>query len=391
VTWTSRERMLAALDGQSPDHTPCAPMIFGALKSRCQSYGEFVERQVALGLDAFVELPPRPPVVVNDYYNLHGLPVIYDQRVEIREWVEAQPDGRDALMVKEYHTPAGALRTVVRQTADWRWGDHVPLFDDYVVPRATKFLVTGPQDIEPLRYLLTPLGDQEIERFRQDAQQALALARRHGLLVAAGWGGGADILVWLMGIEPMIIAAATEPQFMGDLLQLVADWNRQRLTILLDAGIDLYLKRTFYESTDFWSPRLYRQYLKPILRDDVTLAHQSGARVAAMMTTGTLPLVDDLADTGLDTIMGIDPLVTDLAQIKERVEGRMTLWGGLNGYKTIDQGTEAEVRTEVRQALAILGDTGRFILSPVENIRDTSDYTWRNALAMIDEWQKLTG
>ena len=388
---SSRERMLAALSGEEPDHTPCAFMIFGALRDRCRSYAEYVERQVELGLDAFVELPPRHPVVVNDWYNLHGLPVRHDPRVEIREWLERRREEPVPVMVKEYHTPAGTLRTEVRQTADWRWGDHVPLFDDYLVPRSAKFLVTGPQDLEPLRYVLAPLSENDIATFREEARHALAQARSHGLLVAGGWGAAADVVAWLTGFEGMVVLAAEQPEFMEALLDLVAQWNRRRLEVLLDVGIDLYLKRIFYESTDFWSPRLYRRFLQPILTADVALAHQAGAKVGGMMTTGTLPLVDDLVVTGIDAIIGIDPLVTNLSAIKQKAAGRIALWGGVNGYITVEQGTEQETRAAVREALTAMAPGGGFVLSPVENVRDGSDLTWRNTLALIDEWKRATG
>jgi hypothetical protein len=84
-------------------------------------------------------LPPRPPVVVNDHYNLHGLPVSYAPEVTVDEQVE-QPAGKDLPeLVKTYHTPAGDLTTRVVMTDDWRWGDHVPFLDDYLIPRSKKY------------------------------------------------------------------------------------------------------------------------------------------------------------------------------------------------------------------------------------------------------------
>jgi uroporphyrinogen-III decarboxylase len=391
TSMTSRERMLAALGRREPDHVPCSFMIFGALKARCRDYAEFVERQVELGLDAFVELPPRPPVVANDYYNLHGLPVSYDPRVEVREWVEQQAGEEWPVMVKEYHTPGGVLRTEVRQTPDWRWGNHVPLFDDYLVPRSKKALVTRPEDLEALRYLLVPLTDAETAAFRDQSRPAIEQAHRHGLLLAGGWGATVDAIAWLMGFTDMVLLVHDQPDFMRDLLGLVAGWNRARLQVLLDCGIDLYLKRIFYESTDFWSPRLFREFLQPILRADCDLAHEAGARVGGMMTTGTLPLVDALADAGLDAIIGIDPVATDLEAVKARAAGRIALWGGVTGYKTVEEGTAAEVRAEVQRAMTVLAPGGGFVLSPVENVRDTSRHTWDNTLVLIDEWKRLTG
>ena len=58
---SSRQRMLSALDRQEADYPPCSFMLYGGLKSDCHSYAEFIERQVAMGLDAYIQLPPRPP------------------------------------------------------------------------------------------------------------------------------------------------------------------------------------------------------------------------------------------------------------------------------------------------------------------------------------------
>ncbi len=60
-TISSRDRMLAALNCETLDHPPCSFMLFGALHQSSASYLEFIKHQLNLGLDAFVELPPRPP------------------------------------------------------------------------------------------------------------------------------------------------------------------------------------------------------------------------------------------------------------------------------------------------------------------------------------------
>ena len=114
---SSRDRMLAALSCQTPDHPPCSFMIFGALHQRADTYLDFVERELDLGLDAFVMLPQRPPIVRNDHYNLHGLPVTYHPDVSVDEQVVQSSDGSEPVMVKTYHTPAGDLTAHVRQTA----------------------------------------------------------------------------------------------------------------------------------------------------------------------------------------------------------------------------------------------------------------------------------
>ena len=84
---SSRERMLAALNCQTPDYPPCSFMIFGALHQKSESYLDFIKSQLALGLDPFVMIPPRPPDVRNDTFDLYGLPVSYHPEVRIEESV----------------------------------------------------------------------------------------------------------------------------------------------------------------------------------------------------------------------------------------------------------------------------------------------------------------
>lgn len=390
-TMSSRLRMLAALDRREPDHTPCSFMLYNGLKATCHSYSEFIERQVAMGLDAVVELPPRPPVVTNDHYNLHGLPVSYDRRVRIAEWTEHPPDEELPILVREYRTPAGTLRAEVRRTPDWRWGNHVPFLDDYIVPRSRRFLVTQPSDLAALRYLLVPPKKEEIEAFHAEAQPALRLAERHGLLVSGGWGVGADLVGWIHGLINMVYTSHDQPEFLQEMLDIIATWNRQRMEVVLAAGVDLYIKRAWYENLDFWSPASWRRYLYPILKADVELAHERGARFGYIITSNCMPLLDMFAELEIDALIGVDPLQYDLAATKASLAGKVCLWGGINGHLVVEHGSAEGVRTAVREALHVLAPGGGFILSPVDNVREATPQALENALTLISEWRRLTG
>jgi hypothetical protein len=390
IVTASRRRMLAALDCQEPDYAPCSFMLFNALRDKCKSYTEFVERQVEMGLDTFVQIPPRPPVVANDYYNLHGLPVSYDPRVTTREWLEDQSDEGVPLMIKEYHTPAGVLRTEVQQTEDWPWGDHVPFLDDYLVPRSRKFLVTAPEDLDALRHLLAPPTQEEIAGFKIEAQPAIDLARRYDLLLAGGWGVGADLIGWIHGLKNMVFTIYDEPEFMRELLDIVATWNRRRMEVVLDIGIDLYIKRAWYENCDFWTPASYREFLFPILKSDAELAHRRGAKFGYIISSNCMPLLDMFAEAGVDVLIGVDPAAWDLIAAKQKLGSKVCLWGGVNGHLTVEQGSGKQVRAEVRKAMDILAPGGGFILSPVDNVRDNTSRAQENVSALINEWQWLT-
>jgi hypothetical protein len=388
---SSRQRMLAALNLEEPDHTPCSFMLFKSLHLACRDYIDFIERQIEMGLDAFVQLPPRPPVVVNDHYNLHGLPISYDPLLEIKEWIGSEDDEAYPIMIKEYHTPEGTLRVEVRQTEDWRWGDHVPFLDDYIIPRSRRFLINRPQDLAALRYLLVPPTEQEINRFKEETEPVVGFARQHDLLIAGGWGVGADLVGWIFGLFNMIYATYEKPEFMHELLNIIKIWNHARMEVVLDAGIDLYIKRAWYENLDFWTPTSYQEFLAPIVRSDAELAHKKGVKFGYIITSNCMPLLETFAECGIDVLIGVDPAEWDLASTKNRIGDKVCLWGGINGHLTVEQKTADAVQHEVRQSLRILAPGGGFILSPVDNVREDTSLAQNNVQVLIDEWRRLTG
>ncbi len=101
-------------------------------------------------------------------------------------------------------------------------------------------------------------------------------------------------------------------------------------------------------------------------------------------------MLDYYLEAGIDVLIGIDPIQgthTDMPLLKEKLGGRICLWGGVSGAVTVEMGTEVEIRSAVREAIETLGPDG-MILSPVDNITVDAPLTWRNLETFIDEWQR---
>jgi uroporphyrinogen decarboxylase len=388
---SSRERMLTAIECSKSDYVPMSFMIFSALRHRCKDQYDFVDKQLELGLDAFVDLM-SPVDTQSEHSDLHGLPVRFDPRVQIKEWREDNANESFPLLHKEYITPSGTLKTVVNKTEDWQHGDHVPLFDDYLIPRSKKFLVTEKNDLKPLRHLLMPLSENDIRIFRESAKRAKEFADSRELLVTGGWGVGMDLACWIGGIENLMLSSIYDPEFVDELANIIAEWNQGRMKVVLDVGVDLYIRRGWYESTDFWAPDMFRQLILPSLKKEADMAHQANAKFGYILTTSMTPILDQLLESGIDVLIGIDPVQgrgTDMAEIKRRIGDKICLWGGVNGFVTVEMGTKEEIANAVQTAINAMSLNGGFILSPVDNIRDTSDETWEKVEFMIDMWKKL--
>jgi len=389
---SSRERMLKAICNREADRVPCCFMIFATLRDKCKDRYEFVEKQLEMGLDATVELPMGPLEVQIEHADLSGLPVPYHPQVQVKEWCEDVPTEIYPILHKEYHTPAGILATEVNKTDDWPYDDHVPFFDDYLIPRSRKYLVENQIDLKALRYLLIPPTATDIRDFREKSNIAKKFAEQHGLLVTSSRGVGIEAACWLCGIHNLILYAMDDEALVGELAEMLYDWNRQRMELFLDEGVHLFIRRGWYEGTDFWSPSLFRKFMFPYLAKEIEMAHQAGAYFGYIMTSGSMPLLDMFLELGLDILIGIDPIQgkgTDMALMKEKVGGKICLWGGVNGFITVESGSRTEAKEAVYNAIKTLAPGGGFILSPVDNVRDTSEKTWQNVYAMIEAWEEM--
>ena len=163
------------------------------------------------------------------------------------------------------------------------------------------------------------------------------------------------------------------------------------MEVILDEGVDLFIRRSWYETADFLSPSLYERFILPILKEDVRTAHAAGAKFATIVTSSYTPLLDLYLESGVDVLIGLDPVQdarADFKLTKQKLGGKICLWGGVNGFVTVERGTPEQVRNEVRYAMETLAPGGGFILSPVDNVTQDDERTWANVHALIDEWRR---
>lgn len=62
---------------------PRAALLFNALRARCQHYQEFVERQLEMGLDAYVQIPPRAPAAAFHLAPVHACVNTFNRPVAV--------------------------------------------------------------------------------------------------------------------------------------------------------------------------------------------------------------------------------------------------------------------------------------------------------------------
>jgi len=341
-----------------------------------------VDRWLSMGLDDVLE--------VSAPWSVHP-------DVKVRDWKEPPTSSEPYnLLCREYETPAGVLKHVVRETEEnqgtgWVIQPEQPeLFEDFNIPRGVEYAVSSPADIKKLRYLLCEPTKEQTTAFKERMAKVREFAEKRGVLVQ-GWSAfGMDGIVWLCGAEGAVIMAMENPSAFLELVDVMCDFDKLRTEMMLSiGGVDMVVQRGWYSSTDFWSPALFRRFVLPHLKELVTMAHQAGALFAYVMTTGLMSLLDELKEANIDVLYFVDPVQDDVDMdvLKQRVDGAFAIAGGVNSGITLGRGTPDEIREAVHSAIQTLAPDGGFILSPVDAL--FPDTPWGSVQTMIDAWREV--
>ncbi len=407
---SSRERMLASIRHQQPDHTPLYAWVFGfhaPQHLRWTEQDQPVEYWYTQRLEHLHTLP-FPWDTAQDFKRVDawlslGMDDVLDVSIpwatsERVRWQDTHlPNSECAetdlpVLIREYHTPDGVVTHAVKQTGEPQppgWvvqPDHVPLFEDFNIPRAVHHLVSTPDDVPAVKWLYQPPGPAEQAWLQTRMQQVAPFAQARGVMVQAWSAFGVDAAVWLAGVENAVMLAMEAPDAFDALLDAIHTADLGRTALALAHDVDMVVQRGWYSSVDFWSPRLFKRFFKPRIAELAQLAHAKGKLFAYVMTTGVSTLGAELMDAGVDLLYYADPAQdhVDLNWAKRELGQRMALAGGINTSLTLTPADPAAIQAAVCSALESMGDGGGFILSPVDAL--FPDTPWEGVQAMIEAW-----
>lgn len=414
LAMNTRERILAAWSGEKVDHVPLTASCFGfSPPPHLRWARDGVERTFWYsGRLEHIHTLPQPWTVDDDFdraraWRSLGIDDVLDVSVpwsmdaEVtftdREVPAGGLDARYPVMVRDYRTPGGALRHAVKRTGediDPGWviqPDHVPLIEDYNIPRAVEHAVSSPADVDAVRYLYRPPDAVGRAWFAERMARVRAFADREAFPVQAWAGFGMDAVVWFAGAEGAILMAQDEPEAFGRLMGIVTETDLARVELAATTpGVDMVCERGWYSSTDLWSPRLFDRFLVPHIEALADMAHRHGRTFGYVMTTGVEILGPRLADAGVDALYFVDPVQDRLSlqRARELLGDRMTLVGGVSAL-SMQSDDPGRIKQEVDEAIRVLGPTGRFILAPVDAV--FPDTPWEGVTRLIGAWREACG
>lgn len=340
---TSRERLLAVLRGERPDRIPVTVYEFTTYvndwASETPSYAPLLELEREFG-DSFVYAPIDCPVFLGDPNAIHGNE-------------EKHADGTVVKTV-EIDTPKGRLRSVTRR-------DPEMMTNWQVEP-----LIKSDEDIQRVLVMEAPPAEVDVARIR-DLETRVG---ENGVMLYSV-GDAIGHVVGLFDFEDFALRCYEDDGPIRALLaraqELVLRGIRAIGTHVTDATFRLWGPE--YCGAPLMNPHVYfRRYVVEQDREATEAIHATG-NYSIIHCHGKLrDILEMIAETGADALEPLELLPLPTAdvtreELAEVLGGRMCLMGGVQA-RTLETGTPAEVREEVRRGIEILGATGRYVVLP---------------------------
>lgn len=357
---SSRERTLSAINHEEPDRIPIFFRGIAPFEHLWKNAYERVDVLLSMGVDDFVSI---------------GIGPRFHPDVTVRDWFDDKSDPQYRLACREYNTPEGTMRAIMRCTEDYPYDNGIPLISDQNISRGVEFLVKGPDDLPKLAYLLQEPNREDIARFRESAKSVRKFAAERGVLLEGGGGSGGDLAFWLCG-ENLHYLVQDDPQFGQELMEMIYDVELKCMEIVLEEGVDTVNARGCYETAPLWSPRLYDKLFATRLEKKAKLAHQAGAKLS-YFTEGVLePHLDTFLRIGVDVVNGVQAGAhgNDLSFLKKMIGHRICLWGGINPHESIELKTQDETRHDVIKVILEVAPGGGLALSTSGSIYNPDCY-----------------
>lgn len=350
---TSRQRVIMSLNHTEPDRVPFdCTFTIGAYQRLCRHLGQTPDPDV---LPSSPSLNVTPPI---EFLNQLGVDLYY---VGL-----GKPSNATAF---EVGTPAYTDE----------WGIHYKLIEtgagfDYVAvhnPLAEARL----QDLEDFPWpdpddpALTDSLAEKVRRLAQETDFALVGKFNSALFEHASM---------LRGMERLYIDLVENPEFVEALLDKLADLAIRQikrgletcgphLQILRLAGDDLGS-----QNGPLISPRMFRRLVKPYFArlygeaKRLLEIYNPSAKMKAHTDGDVYPIIPDYIEMGLDVLNPVQPFVAEMdhARLKQEFGAQLSFHGGIDIQHTLPYGTQEEVRSHARHAIASLAPGGGYILAP---------------------------
>ena len=189
---------------------------------------------------------------------------------------------------------------------------------------------------------------------------------------------------FLRGMANLLVDMHEHPAFVHGLLDRCLEFCLAGVRMLAGFPVDAIILSDDYgqQTGALFSPRHFREFIKPRLRVLFEAIRKTGKRVALHSCGDVSLFVPDLLDVGLEILHPVQAEAMDVRRIKEDYGRDLCIIGGISGQRLLRFASPNEIRESVRRDKAVLARGGGYILAP--NLDLTHDVPFENVLAFLE-------
>ena len=212
-----------------------------------------------------------------------------------------------------------------------------------------------------------------------------ALGEDHYIL---GPNGGEAGMILLGGMEHGLMMYALQPEVVKKAIAASTRTANLMDGFMIRPGTDGVLWGTDFAATTgpFISPRMFRKFCLPSIKERVHVVKSRGVAVLKHACGNNWKLLDMFLEAGYEAYQSIQASAgMDLAEVKAKVYGRMTLRGGAR-VENLVSGTPEDVRQDVAHAMQAGAPGSGYIFGTTHSVAVGTKYD--NFQAMLDAYNK---
>ncbi len=200
-------------------------------------------------------------------------------------------------------------------------------------------------------------------------------------------------LAWnLVGMEKFIMDLATEEEYIPVLLDKIAEYSTLCGLKMIDLGVDMIWAGDDVGTQKgmMISPSMWREYFKPRMKKmfDAFKQRNPGIKIAYHSCGSITPIIPDLIETGLDILNPLQPMAEgmELSGLYHHYSDKLVFFGAIDVQGVLPNGSAKDVEREVIRCLKATDGGKKYIIAPAHNMQP--DTPVENVHAFYDAVRK---
>ncbi len=209
-------------------------------------------------------------------------------------------------------------------------------------------------------------------------------------IIGGVWAPVFHNMTWMCGFENALVLLSIEPEISKAILSRISDFwiAYTKKTLELGKGrIDIIQNCNDFgtQINTIMNPEIFRKYFKPIFKRLYDVIKNHDAFVFQHSCGAIREIIPDLIEIGADILnpVQVNAEGMDIDRIKNDFGKDITLCGGIDTQHLLPEGSEEDVRREVRRVIDLFKGDGGYILCGSQGL--DKDIPVKNIAAMFDE------